>query len=320
MSNTAKELWDSFKGQLADRLANPFTGALVIAWCLFNFRLLVVLIWIEPYQQKFAYIDSDLYPTFWHWAMRAIVLPIIAAYGYLLFYPKVTIWAATRYRRAQSQANNEMRAAQGEALMTPEEYREARAKLARIESQVRADIDESTDRLKRQDEVIEIQKTKLQEEKNRADRLEAQLEKLGESQPKKSLSTLGGIIPSDQNRPNSSSSDSMQANPASQTASLLEKMADSVNKQSGYMSVLNSDVQKNLLRWLAKENNPLENLDLARRIGKPNVTIQYHMEAMNELDLVNYGKSEGGWYLTKEGRRFVVQNHLDEPESPKITL
>jgi len=122
MSDTIKELWDAFKGQLSDRLANPYTGALIISWGIINFRLLVVLVWIEPYQQKFTYIDSVLYPTLWHWALRAIAAPAFAAYAYLLLYPKATTWAATRYRRMQSQANNEMRAAQGEALMTHDEY------------------------------------------------------------------------------------------------------------------------------------------------------------------------------------------------------
>lgn len=194
MSNTVSELWDAFKGQLADRLANPFTGALVIAWCLFNFRLLVVLIWIEPYQQKFAYIDSVLYPTFWYWAMRAIALPIIAAYGYLLFYPKVTMWAATRYRRAQSQANNEMRAAQGEALMTREEHRQALAKFASIESQARSEIAESEDRLRRQDALIELERTKTREHKERADKLENRLAQLTEFSASNPSSSIGAVV------------------------------------------------------------------------------------------------------------------------------
>lgn len=332
MSDTIKELWDAFKGQLTDRLANPFTGALTIAWCIFNFRLLVVLIWIESYQQKFTYIDTVLYPSLGHWGIRAVAAPIIAAYAYLLFYPKLTMWAATRYRRMQSQANNEMRAAQGEALMTQEEHRNARAQLARIESQLRADIAEGADRVKRQDDLIELQRVQINEHRVRADRLEAQLAAKNDDPSKKSLASLGVTTPKvphvgdaldalKEHPPgpadlsNYYSTDTQANSPIPPVAGLPKNslIASSVDP---LQDVINSEAKMIILKVLAQSGSGVEASKFRGMLQRSDTTVRHHLEVLEDLQLVEFARDsddEAVWYLTKQGRAFAVKNRLVDP-------
>lgn len=325
MSNTIKELWDSFKSQIADRLANPFTGAFAVAWCIFNFRLLVVLIWIEPYRQKFAYIDSALYPTLTHWFIRAIIAPVLAAYAYLLFYPKATMWAATRYRRMQTQANNEMRAAQGEALMTRDEFREARNRLTLIESKLHADSAEAADRTSRQSDLIQKQRTQIEE-------LKKQLEQQKESTERKSLATLGtaskpqtdltlGDVlrshpPVSSNKSVFSVVDANADNPIRTTSTLARRGISEKPPLPSFDEVAESKTKIDLLKALAHLDFGVAIEQLVSLVERTHTVVLHHLEVLTELGLVEKFMTETSdeeWRLTKQGRAFVVKNALVEP-------
>ncbi|MBI2724912.1 MAG: hypothetical protein HYX42_01550 [Polaromonas sp.] len=150
---TWKEIWGAFKGQLADRVGNPFAGAFLIAWVTLNFRLLVVLFWVEPYKEKFKYIDQELYPHIGYWALRGFILPVAFAYLYLLTYSWLTTWTVAHYRRMQSKASNEMRKAAGAALMTPEENERALQRIARAEAKWHQEQGDLRAELSRQSEL-----------------------------------------------------------------------------------------------------------------------------------------------------------------------
>ncbi|WP_296742651.1 helix-turn-helix domain-containing protein [Variovorax sp.] len=130
---TIKEFFDAIKGQLTERLANPFTGAFCIAWAAWNFRLLMVLFGKGTYQEKFLYIDTSLYLDWRYWLLRGVMLPIATATVYLLAYPWATRWLAEHYRKQQTKANNLIKAADGAALLSVEDSRKLRTKYAEAE-------------------------------------------------------------------------------------------------------------------------------------------------------------------------------------------
>lgn len=131
---TVKEFFEAIKGQLAERLANPFTGAFCIAWVIWNFRLLMVFVGKGTYQEKFAYIDLTLYPDWRYWAVRGVVIPAATAVAYLWAYPRATRWLAEDHRKQQTQSNNLMKAAEGEILLSVEESRDLRTRFAEAEA------------------------------------------------------------------------------------------------------------------------------------------------------------------------------------------
>jgi DNA-binding transcriptional ArsR family regulator len=346
MGETFRELWSAFRGQLADRLANPFTGAFAIAWAICNFRLLVVLFWLEPYRDKFSYIDTTLYPDFRYWLLRAVVVPAVLAFAYLLLYPRITTKAATEYRRLQSRANNEMRAAQGDALMTQDEYREKRRQLTDIQARLAAEAariaDESssqTDLINRQRETIDDLRTKLVAAESK------RLEPNGsgrasgtESQTiaKPAIASSAGLPEDGKLRldslvqhppgpsknlvlPTAPSLDGSVTNPSPiQNYSEAHGQAPkSVDLSSPTLDEVLYDTTKvQLLKQLAERSGNNDTDQLAVRIGRTQIVIMHHMEVMLDLGLVDYSRDsedEGTWYLTKQGRAFVVKNRLVEP-------
>lgn len=128
--DTVKEFFDAIKGQLAERLANPFTGAFCIAWVIWNFRLLMVFTGKGTYQEKFLYIDTSLYPDWRYWAMRGVAIPMATAVAYLWAYPRATRWLAEDHRKQQTKVNNLMKAAAGEALLSIDESTALRTRFA----------------------------------------------------------------------------------------------------------------------------------------------------------------------------------------------
>lgn len=131
--DTVKEFFEAIKGQLSERLANPFTGAFCIAWVVWNFRLLMVFAGKGTYQEKFLYIDTNLYPDGWFWLVRGAALPMATAAAYLWAYPRATRWIAEDYRKQQTKANNLMKAAEGAALLSVDDSRALRAKYTEAE-------------------------------------------------------------------------------------------------------------------------------------------------------------------------------------------
>ncbi|MEJ1162339.1 helix-turn-helix domain-containing protein [Variovorax sp. CCNWLW186] len=136
---TVKEFYEAIKGQLAERLANPFTGAFCIAWVIWNLRLLIVIAGKGTYQEKFAYIDISLYPHWGYWVLRGFTIPLITAAVYLWAYPRATRWLAEDYRKQQTKANNLMKAAAGEALLSVEESLALRTRFAEAEQAWKTD-------------------------------------------------------------------------------------------------------------------------------------------------------------------------------------
>ena len=130
---TGKEFFDAIKGQLSERLANPFTGAFCIAWLIWNFRLLMVFVGEGAYQEKFTYIDANLYGDWRYWTLRGFVAPAVTTVAYLWAYPRATRWLAEDYRKQQTRANNLMKAAEGTALLSVEDSRALRLRLAEAE-------------------------------------------------------------------------------------------------------------------------------------------------------------------------------------------
>ncbi len=340
MTDTLKELWAAFKGQLSDRLANPFSGAFVIAWSVLNFRLIVVFFWAEPYAEKFKYIDETLYPHLGHWLLRGFLVPVVLAYGYLLLYPRATMWSAAQYRKLQSRANNEMREAQGEALMTHEEYREKRRQLTEIQARLTAEAARIADEAASQTDLINSQRETIAE-------LQAKLsamEPTGESQP-------SGKVPEEEPAeppvaPSHAHSDdakllldSLADHPPGPDKNLVLPVGGALDAEVGNPSplvnypevhgrsptpvqrdplgeLLNSSTKVALLKALTDSSVGHDTDELAAHVVRTVTTVVHHLEVMEDLGLVSYSRESedvGHWYLTKEGRAFVVEKELVQP-------
>ena len=89
---TLRELLDSLKIHVRDRVANPLYVAFVISWIVYNYRFLMVMVGEGTWREKIAFIDSTLYPSPEHTFHRGFVYPLLTAVLFIVLAPFVRRW------------------------------------------------------------------------------------------------------------------------------------------------------------------------------------------------------------------------------------
>ncbi len=84
-----------------ERFGNPLISAFVIAWGIWNFRLLLVLIGSGDggWQAKITYIDTKLMVHWWHWAVHGTVVPLLAALLWIYALPPLLRRVAAHHEK-----------------------------------------------------------------------------------------------------------------------------------------------------------------------------------------------------------------------------
>lgn len=132
IEETTSSIWDYFK----NRTVSPLFGAFAVSWCLWNYKLLHVLIFSDAYETKFSYIRETLYNKpilcflppeicnfFSYDIFHLIIWPFISAIVFLLIYPIPARYVYKHWRTEQSKLNDLRRKIDGEALKTVDEFK-----------------------------------------------------------------------------------------------------------------------------------------------------------------------------------------------------
>jgi hypothetical protein len=149
----------SIKAHLYDRVVSPLFGAFVISWCVWNYRVIFVLLSSEIIPYKFNYIDeyysSALY--FFEFSFSklwvvGILAPLISAFFYIYAYPffALPVYRYSLYR--QKRLNDVKNEIEGNTLLTLDKSRKIiqDAKKMQIEhSQQMSNAEEEIESLKR---------------------------------------------------------------------------------------------------------------------------------------------------------------------------
>lgn len=293
-----KEFFDAIRGQLAERLANPFTGAFVIAWVIWNFRLLIVFAGKGTYQEKFTYIDGNLYLDWRYWLLRGLVVPVITAAAYLWAYPRATRWLAEDYRRQQTKANNLMKAAEGTALLSVEESRALRLRFAEAEQQWETERSQLIKELDAQREMVADLLRRREELMRQSANLQAAIS---------SSTIVGGL-----NLPSSKSKNGAATNNTDVDRKQFKlTLSDAKNLRT---EVGNEPYTRGQLQVLSilREGNTLPIEDLVGRMKAERFNVQRMLDRLYALDLVDT-VNEQEWFITEDGRAllgaFVDSNH-----------
>lgn len=96
-----RDLWNSVRLSLLDRLSNPLLGAFCIAWTVWNFRIVITLLGAGAWREKIDYIDKVLMTTAWDWAIHAYAIPLAVAAVYVFLLPPL-LRKVTVYHREQA--------------------------------------------------------------------------------------------------------------------------------------------------------------------------------------------------------------------------
>lgn len=178
---------NSIKAFLYDRTVSPLFGALITAYLIWNFKILMLATSKDSYAVKewefnnfysqpfFEYIPFYGYtelPWLTNYVMCLFVMPVISALIYIYVFPFPAKWVFTFSYNKQVELQNKKKELQGSALITAEEKAEIlsqydRAKIQQKEQEL--SHRKSVDEFERQiDQLIE-DKSELEEKISRYD-------------------------------------------------------------------------------------------------------------------------------------------------------
>lgn len=103
MIEAIREVASAVREQLYERVSSPLAGAFLLAWAVWNFKLIMVILGDGTYQDKIAFIDLHLYSGADHGALRGILYPLLTALFYLYAYP-IAARGVLAYHRRQKNA------------------------------------------------------------------------------------------------------------------------------------------------------------------------------------------------------------------------
>lgn len=152
---TIRELFDSLRLYLKDRLSNPLYAAYIVAWAILNFRLVLVLVGDGGWREKIAYIDTSLYTSPWHWALFGFGYPLVVACAYVLASPFVYRWVTVFSKNRDKETIKQLLDVAGETPLPEEAAKRLRTTVIeerrlRAEEQrsARTEIDELSEQLR----------------------------------------------------------------------------------------------------------------------------------------------------------------------------
>jgi hypothetical protein len=135
------DLLKSAKETIVERMTSPLLGSFAVAWCLWNYKFLVILFSENGVSQTFKLIESIAFPDLWSVFNRGVLFPLISALVYVFAYPYPARFIYAFTLKRQREVNQIKRQIEEETLLTLEQSREIRLEYAQIEQKHRAEID-----------------------------------------------------------------------------------------------------------------------------------------------------------------------------------
>lgn len=135
--DTIKDIVASFFGSLRERLGHPLIGAFAIAWAVWNFRVLLVLVgdgdggWLA----KIEYLDKKLMVPEWMWIVHGLVIPLAVSLTWLLILPPALRWFSIYHLRQVVKTKEAVVAIQDLSPMKGQEVAELRARVRKDRQQ-----------------------------------------------------------------------------------------------------------------------------------------------------------------------------------------
>lgn len=136
-----EDLLKSAKETIAERLASPLLGAFGLAWCLWNYKFLVILFSSASVLQTFKLIENIAFPDTSSVFLKGILYPLASALVYVFAYPYPARFVYGFTLKRQREINQIKRQIEEETLLTLEQSRGIRAEYVQIERKHQEEAD-----------------------------------------------------------------------------------------------------------------------------------------------------------------------------------
>lgn len=148
------EIIRSARTSLGERLSSPLAGSFVTAWCLWNYKFLVILFSAASVTRTFELIDSVVFPDLLSSLLQGFVFPAFTAAAYIFIYPYPAKYVFEFTRKRQKDINDVRRRIANETPLTIEESRKIRAAFERLENNSKEEVDRKNLEIERLKDVV----------------------------------------------------------------------------------------------------------------------------------------------------------------------
>lgn len=129
-----EEFEKSVKATLYDRLASPLIGSYVVAWCVFNYKIILIILSDLQYTQKSECIDA-LFPLWWNYPVR-YGIPLLWSAFYILCYPVIAKFVFRKWQKYIKDKRDIKHDIERTRLLTLAESEDIRAKYLQSENKI----------------------------------------------------------------------------------------------------------------------------------------------------------------------------------------
>lgn len=141
------DITTTIKAQLYERVTSPLLGSFLISWCIFNYKLLLIILSSLPAPEKIIYIELNLFSTPHDYIFKGIVYPLLAAIFliYVYPYPAAAVYRAARnHRKALKKIQQDI---EDETPLTIEDARKIRKISEKIKQESEIQLEKNTNEI-----------------------------------------------------------------------------------------------------------------------------------------------------------------------------
>lgn len=154
-----EEVSNSIKAYLYERAVSPLMGGFIISWCIWNYKLILLVISETPILEKFSIINDKLYSTWFEIIIYGLALPLTTTAIYIFLYPYPAEYVFRFTQKRQRRLSNIKREIEGSTLLSIDEAREIRHKQYILEEQYNIAIDKKNNEIEKlKQDIITLSK------------------------------------------------------------------------------------------------------------------------------------------------------------------
>lgn len=191
-----KDLIDSIRIQIYQRMSSPLFGSFVIAWLCWNHRYLFILFSSEPIQARLQLAHDLVYPSTSSLWFRAAILPLISSVAFILVYPHPSKWLFGYWHKRQIELKKRRDEIESETLLTKAEsqkiIRDSIAQREKYEEQI-AKLARDIDALKTPGGAVDGDQSTVEQQRERILALEHELARIQATREKQQTDPLADL-------------------------------------------------------------------------------------------------------------------------------
>jgi predicted transcriptional regulator len=278
-----EDILKSIKAQLYERAISPLTGSFIIAWCLWNYKFVLVLFSGLSIPDKFEWIECELFDTWQEVWLLGLLYPLLSTAIYLFIYPFIAKPVFKFVRQKQVDMMNDKKRIDGGTLLTDKQSQVLYSKIDQLEEEQQKIIDRKDREIERRDAQIK---------QYSADMLEAEEDK------KSAVDELTKL---------------KQTALTKKNRDALHALADDNDKGSNLdqeRTLSNEEVE--ILRVVADGESGVRSSYLIDKVNLHRIKFAHFIEVLLDegyIEVNPFGE-EATYYLTSVGSSYLLGNNL----------